>query len=118
MDNGVGEKYDYFLNRSRELGAEKARLISADTISVGEWVNWKCRYGCKHYGKDAFHPPCAPTAEQTKKLLKEYSKAILMNSSQGVLLSKLALKLEYEAYHMGLYKAFAIVALPFSKEAT
>ncbi len=58
------------------------------------------------------------------------SKIGLTGEGRGVLLwhdfkpvscgggDKIALKLEHEAYHMGLYKAFAIVALPFSKEAT
>ncbi len=34
-----------FAKRALELGAEKAKVIKADTIVVEEWVRWKCMYG-------------------------------------------------------------------------
>lgn len=108
MDN----KYSPLINKALELGVEKAKIINTDTVSVGEWVRWKCQYGCPFYKKDAVHPPLAPNAEEMKKVLKEYSKALLINGSQGPLLSKLAIKIEHEAVDLGYYKAFALIALP------
>lgn len=106
-----GDKMEHLLKRSLELGAEKAKIIDTGTIVAEEWVRWKCLYGCPFHGKDGYHPPCAPDAESTKKVLKEYDKAILMNGSKGKALTEAAVKLEGEAYHMGYYKAFSLTAL-------
>lgn len=102
---------DYLVRRALELGAEKAKLIDTETVVVAEWVRWKCQYGCPLFEKDPFHPPCAPDAESMKKVLTEYTKAILLNGPDGQTLSEAAVKLEGEAYHQGYYKAFALTAL-------
>jgi len=112
----MDEKMDFLLKRSLELGAERAKAIDLKTVVVEEWVRWKCLYGCALYGKDGYHPPCAPDAESTKKVMSNYSKAILMNSSKGKKLTEAAVRLEGEAFHMGFYKAFAMTALSSGPE--
>lgn len=102
------------LQRAFELGVEKAKIIDTRTIIVEEWVRWKCLYGCPFYDKDAFHPPFAPDAESTKRVLKEYDKAILLNGPEAKPLTEAAFKLEGEAYTKGYYKAFAFAALPLA----
>ncbi len=102
---------EYLLKRALELGAEKAKVIDTETVVVAEWVRWKCLYGCPFYAKDPFHPPVAPDTASTKKVLGEYTKAILLNGPHGQILSEAAVRLEGEAYHLGYYKAFALVAL-------
>ncbi len=102
---------EYLLRKALELGAEKAKTIDTRTVSLNEWVRWKCQYGCPMHDKDAFHPPLAPDAESTKRVLKEYSRAILLNGTDGKILTEVAVKLEGEAYQRGYYKAFALVAL-------
>ena len=102
---------DYLLKRAFELGAEKAKIIDTETVVVGQWVRWKCQYGCPLFEKDPFHPPLAPDSESMKKVLGEYTKAILLNGPNGQTLSEAAVRLEGEAYHRGYYKAFALVAL-------
>ena len=102
---------EYLLKRALELGAEKAKLIDTETVVMAEWVRWKCQYGCPLFEKDPFHPPIAPDAESTKKVLKEYTKAILLNGPDGQSLTEAAVRLEGEAYHWGYYKAFALTAL-------
>lgn len=102
---------DYLLKRALELGVEKVKIIDTETVVVGEWVRWKCLYGCPLYAKDPFHPPVAPDAESTKKVLREYAKALLLNGPNGQTLTEAAVKLEGEAYHRGYYKAFALTAL-------
>ena len=110
-EKGGEDKMEALVKRALELGAEKAKVIDTGTVSVDEWVRWKCLYGCPFHGKDAYHPPCAPDAESTRKVLKEYRKAILMNSPKGKALTEAAVRLEGEAYHMGYYKAFAMTAI-------
>lgn len=107
----VGEKIEDLLDRALEMGADKARIIDVDSVVVEEWVLWKCQYGCPLYDRDALHPPCAPGAESTLKVLSEFTKAILLNGPKGKTLSQIALNLEGEAYHAGYYKAFALIAL-------
>ena len=102
---------DYLLQRAFELGAEKAKIIDPETVAVAEWVRWKCQYGCPLFGKDPFHQPLAPDADSMKKVLKEYTKAILLSGPNGQILSEAAVRLEGEAYNQGYYKAFALVAL-------
>ena len=112
----MSEKIEQLLKRSLDLGAEKAKVIDTNSVVVEEWVRWKCVYGCAFHGKDAYHPPCAPDAESTKKMIKEYSKAVLMTGSKGKALTEVAVRLEGEAYHMGYYKAFAMTALSSGPE--
>lgn len=102
---------EYLVRRALELGAEKAKVIDVETVVMAEWVSWKCQYGCPLFEKNPFHPPFAPEVESTKKVLKEYTKAILLNGPDGETLTEAAVKLEGEAYHRGYYKAFALTAL-------
>jgi Family of unknown function (DUF5714)/Predicted metal-binding protein (DUF2284) len=111
----IDNPLQYLMNKSLQLGAEKAKIIDTENIFVGNWVQWKCKYGCPFYGKDGCHPPFAPSTEETRNVLKEYDKALLINGSKGSLLSKIALDIEHEAVELGLYKAFALIALPFNK---
>jgi len=106
-------KADQLQKRALELGVQGAKLIETSSVAVAEWVQWKCKYGCPFYNKDGLHPPFAPSAEETRKVLKEYDKALLLNGPDGPTLSRYALQLEHEAYAMGYYKAFAMLSLPF-----
>lgn len=112
----MDDNMDVLLKRSLELGAEKAKIIDTGSIVVEEWVRWKCLYGCAFHGKDAYHPPCAPDAGSTKKVMREYRKAILMTGAKGKALTEVAVRLEGEAYQMGYYKAFAMTALSSGPE--
>ena len=114
--DAMDERLEHLIKKSLELGAEKAMIIDTATVVVEEWVRWKCLYGCPLYGKDAYHPPCAPDAESTKKVMKEYSRAILLNGSKGKSLTEAAVRLEGEAYRTGYYKAFALTALSSGPE--
>ena len=112
----MDEKIDSLLKRSLELGAKKVKIIDTNSVVVEEWVRWKCLYGCAFCGKDAYHPPYAPDAESTKKIMREDSKAVLMTGPKGKALTEVAVRLEGEAYHMGFYKAFAMTALSSGPE--
>jgi hypothetical protein len=115
IKNVPKDPFEYLMAKSIELGAEKAKIIDTENIFVGNWVQWKCKYGCPLYGKDACHPPLVPSAEETKKVVKEYSKALLIKGAKGSALSSVALSIEHEAVKQGLYKAFALIALPYGQ---
>lgn len=111
-------RIDALLHRAITLGAEKTKLIDTDSIVVEKWVKWKCIYGCPLFGKDGYHPPNTPDIDETKEVIGEYSKAILLNGADGRLLTEVACRLESEAYRMGYYKAFAMTALPAGSGST
>jgi hypothetical protein len=100
------------LEKAYAFGCEKAKIIDTSTVIIEKWTRWKCLYGCPFYNKDGYHPPFAPSVEETKEVLGEYTKAILLNGPKGKELTNVAVRLEGEAYQMGFYKAFALTALP------
>ena len=105
------------------------KLIATDKIEVEEWVRWKCRYGCKAYGKHLNCPPYVPAVEETKRMIGCYEKAILArfdaHPNSDVPPSHIhhflwdAIKelcdtmfeFERNAFLSGYYKAFALVGL-------
>ena len=93
------------VEKAYALGCEKAKIIDTSTVIIEKWVRWKCLYGCPFYNKDGYHPPFAPGVEETKEVLGEYTKAILLNGPKGKELTNVAVRLEREAYQMGFYKA-------------
>lgn len=62
---------------AQEKGVE-ARVISARDVVVSEWVRFKCRYGCKGYGKHLSCPPYAPSVEQTRRMVHAYRTGLLL----------------------------------------
>ncbi|MDD1697747.1 MAG: DUF2284 domain-containing protein, partial [Methanoregula sp.] len=39
------------------------KIITPEKIVVSQWVRFKCRYGCKGYGKHFGCPPYAPSPD-------------------------------------------------------
>jgi len=118
MEVSISCQYDEIIKMALDLGVERAKIIDTESVVVGDWVRWKCQYGCPLYNKDASHPPLAPTTEEMRNVLKEYNRALFINGFDGPQLSSLAVQIEHELYHRGYYKSFALIALPFSKGAT
>jgi predicted metal-binding protein len=58
-------------------GAHAVEIAAGDII-VAEWVRFKCRYGCKGYGKHFGCPPYAPSPDATRKMAGEYSTGLLL----------------------------------------
>lgn len=57
--------------------------IDIDKIVVAEWVNLKCRYGCARYNTSWCCPPATPDPERTRRILSEYSTALLLVGSKS-----------------------------------
>ncbi len=60
-----------------ESGAT-ARKIGASEVVVADWVRFKCRFGCKGFGKHLGCPPYGPTVEETRKMVQEYQTGLLV----------------------------------------
>lgn len=122
------ENLDTLLEDLRQIHSD-FKLISADKIEVAEWVRWKCRYGCKAYGKHLNCPPYVPAVEETRELIQCYENAIVARfdakPNPDVPPSHIhhflwdAIKELYDtmfeferhAFLSGYYKAFAMVGL-------
>lgn len=112
------EKY---VNKARKSGVSKAKIINPENVVVGNWVRLKCMYGCGGYGKYLTCPPYSPTPEFTKKMLDEYSIALLLQiediSPQDepkifLHFKNLVADIEKEIFLDGYYKAFAMTTGP------
>jgi predicted metal-binding protein len=66
------------LDLARDRGAAGARVIDPAGVIVSEAVAFKCRYGCPEYGRWRTCPPHSPLPEETRRLLAEYQRAILV----------------------------------------
>jgi len=99
--------------------------LSTCDISVARWVRLKCKYGCKKYGTSWCCPPETPAPAETKALLSEYSKALLLSGTARnsqfymdnqkkrrvqVNAWKGTVALERRLFLAGYYKAFALVS--------
>lgn len=103
------EKYT---KKARKLGAQDAKLISAESIVAVSWVRIKCQYGCGGYGQCLTCPPYSPTPEETAKVLKGYRTAVLIHGDDHTDVTTIAATLEREAFLDGYYKAFAMGSGP------
>ena len=63
-----------------EVGASAATPLAPALVVTADWVRLKCQFGCDGYGLSRTCPPHSPTPDQTRRLLDEYSRAILLGS--------------------------------------
>jgi predicted metal-binding protein len=128
------DEVEKLIGLAREAGAD-ARPIDPADVTVSEWVRFKCSWGCKGYGKHLGCPPYAPSPEETRRMIGEYSTALLLRF-EGVpdlrtidpdeipedfhhIYTKLirwvhetVYRLEKTAFYDGYYKAFGLSAYP------
>jgi predicted metal-binding protein len=106
-------KPSFFISKACELGAVEAKVISPKDIFTAEWVRRKCQYGCDGYGEHLTCPPYSPTPQETRKLLDEYTTALLIHfPEEGIEVLSTICTLEREAFLSGYYKAFGMSAGP------
>ncbi len=94
-----------------ELGALAAKPVSPADVETGEWVRWKCQFGCGGFGSSRVCPPHTPTPDRTRKMLDGYKRAILFESPPGKA-KQIAADLERRLFLGGYYKAFGLGAGP------
>ena len=97
-----------------KLGARKAKVIRAATIKTAGWVRNKCRFGCSGYGHCLTCPPHTPAPHETRAMLADYKKAILVQvtDKEHAHVSGIVSKLEREAFLAGYHQAFGMGAGP------
>lgn len=94
------------------LGALRAKVISTKKVFTAAWVRWKCGFGCDGYGSNRLCPPHSPTPEETRRVLDEYKRAILIHCDADTDVRALVAKLERSAFLGGFYKAFGFARGP------
>ncbi|HEX9912659.1 MAG TPA: DUF2284 domain-containing protein [candidate division Zixibacteria bacterium] len=114
-------KYKKYRDLAKKSGAVWVKIINPENVVAAEWVRLKCQYGCNRYGTCLTCPPYSPTPEQTKRMLKDYSKALIMvydippERNERNLRKKLrrdVAKIEKEIFLDGHYKAFGMACGP------
>jgi len=108
----VTNPYAKYQRRARELGAKGGKIISTTAVRTAEWVRLKCLFGCGGYGQALTCPPRSPTPEQTRKLLREYRRALLVRGDEYTDIQKVMASLEREAFLDGYWKALALGSGP------
>lgn len=67
-----------FKRQALELGASMAEIIDAGWVEVDERVRLKCYVPlCPNYNQSFFCPPSTPPADEVRKALSRYSRALL-----------------------------------------
>lgn len=112
----VEKRFETILQAAKKMGAADAKLIKSKDVAVRDWVKLKCQYGCDQYGLKLTCPPCTPTPEEFRRILKEYDWALLMkfeaNTADDAFMNahEFIVKLEREAFLGGYYKAFGLAS--------
>jgi predicted metal-binding protein len=107
------KQLEVFCNKARKMGALDAIVVSPpQQVFTAVWVRLRCQYGCSEYGQCLTCPPYSPTPDTTRKMLDEYSSAILLHGNQWKLIREIAQDLELNVFLAGHYKAFAFLCGP------
>lgn len=72
------DKYEVLEKTALELGCAEVRVIPADQIVVEDRVRLRCIIGCPTYGKNLRCPPYAPSVDSFRKILNDYSVAMVI----------------------------------------
>jgi predicted metal-binding protein len=112
------------LEEGKKYGLNAIFPFSTDKIILAEWVHMKCRYGCSKYNTSWCCPPATPSPEKVRKIIDEYSMALLLagtkkcsdfyrnnqrKRSAQVRCWKGTISLERTMFLEGYYKAFSLV---------
>jgi predicted metal-binding protein len=108
------------------FGVADAKLIKPNQVAVREWVRLKCQFGCDLYAKRLTCPPFTPTIEESKRIISDYHKILILKFEQPSIKEKdgdkftnefnkrerdvnnATLKIEKELFLRGYYKVFAL----------
>ena len=69
-------KYEDLVKKASEIGI-KAYFMKAGDIPVENRIALKCAYGCRGYGKRLSCPPHIMSVDEFRKVIREYSSALL-----------------------------------------
>ncbi len=72
------KRFKFLENQAIKLGCVDAKVIPADKVVVENRVRLKCMAGCPTYGKNLRCPPYTPGVDEFRRMLSEYSYAMLV----------------------------------------
>jgi predicted metal-binding protein len=110
-----------YTDLARKGGASSVKQINPSSVVTAAWVRLKCQFGCGGYNYRYNCPPHTPTAEETRRILDGYHRALLIHietlptRDRGKRLTKfrqMLIDLEGEMFKDGYYKAFVFLAGP------
>lgn len=70
-------KYENLVEKASEMGI-KTYFIKAKDIPIENRIALKCAYGCRGYGKRLSCPPYVMSVDEFRKVMEEYSSALLL----------------------------------------
>ena len=102
-------------------GATNAKTIHPNSVVTAPWVRLKCQFGCPMYNKGYCCPPHSMTPDQTRVVIDDYNRAILIHfeilkepdKSRKKLIQgyyDMLVEMEGEMFKDGYYKAFVFLA--------
>ena len=112
-----------WIERALALGCDRAKTIDPASVVVAQWVRMKCLYGCDEPGVYKTCPPDgAPALDETRGLLREYKRGILLgvgpivgddlSDTESRRLNAAAVALERELFLAGFHKAWTMGSGP------
>lgn len=125
----MNKKYKSLMGTLKKIHVDITQ-IHTESVVVAEWVRYKCRYGCPNYGQRLSCPPFSPSPDETRRLLSEYTSAVIVHSRTSPepdrtpaqqhrhvnmcrdRLHRSVIEMERAAFLAGFYKAFAMGATP------
>jgi len=70
--------YEFLEKTALELGCAEAKVIPTDQIVVEDRVRLRCMIGCPTYGNNLRCPPYTPSVDTFRKILNDYSVAMVI----------------------------------------
>jgi predicted metal-binding protein len=70
-------KFEDLIEKASEMGL-KAYFMETRNIPIENRIALKCAYGCKGYGKRLSCPPYVMSVDEFRKVIGEYSSALLL----------------------------------------
>jgi len=87
------EKIDDFKSLEKvalDLGVADAKVIHIDRVVVEDRVRLRCMVGCPIYGKNLKCPPYTPSVEEFRRILSDYSFAMVIKLNSSELVNELS----------------------------
>jgi len=119
--NVEGKSLTSYCGRIREAGATAVKIVHPSSVVTAPWVRMKCQFGCGGFGYGHCCPPSTPTAEETRKVLDSYGRAILIHIASPAApdrekrlqrFLRFLVTVEENLFKDGYYKAFVFLAGP------
>jgi predicted metal-binding protein len=119
------ELVDEIEGKAKKFGFSDIRTFNVEKIIIQDWVNLKCRYGCASFGTSWCCPPATPNPKEARKIISEYTTALLLvghhkrsdfylnnrkKREESVRYWKGIVSIERHLFLAGYYKAFALVS--------